>query len=231
MYGIGHVTSLAKSETLWEKLSAWYQNSLLCELLTYIGDTYFSVDFDAYDNFSIAAGAGNTARNAILAIMLGIVIASILTTYYRHDRGPGGFVRKMLREEIHSPEKAKTLLELGYFRNPTIRRELSRGSALQMVVRCREAEQANAEQTQPNGDAKRNTYAQKAFKIDFRTAHFYIPENLRYRADVRFDKKGSGWGLVLATAAIAVIAASVLCWLLPDALHLADNLINILSPS
>lgn len=236
MYGFHHVTLLAKSETLWEKLSAWYQNSLLCELLTYLGDTYFSVQFDAYDNFSLSSDAGVTVRNAILAAMLGIVIASIMTAYYRNDRGPGGFVRHLLKEEIHSPEKAKTLLELGYFRNPTIRRELAKGSALRMVVRCREveeAEQAEREMAEnlQNGAKKRNTYAKNPVKIDFCTAHFYIPEDLRHRADVRFDKKGSDWGRVIATAVITIVMASVLCWLLPDALHLADNLINILAPA
>ncbi|MBQ2735619.1 MAG: hypothetical protein IJF33_07270 [Clostridia bacterium] len=236
MYGFHHVTHLANSETLWEKLSAWYQNSLLCELLNYIGDTYFSVQFDAYDNFSISSEAGVTVRNAILAAMLGIVIAAVMTAYYRNDRGPGGFVRHLLKEEVYSPEKAKTLLELGYFRNPTIRRELARGSTLRMVVRCREAEEAALAAEEPannlqNGVKKRKTYARKTTKIDFRTAHFYIPEELRHRADVRFDKKGSDWGRVIATAIVTIGVASALCWLLPDVLHLADNLINILSPS
>lgn len=219
MYGYNSVMLLASSETLWEKLTAWYQNSLLCELLNYLVNTYFSVSFDAYDNFSLNANANTAARNAIIAALFGVVIAAIMTAYYRN--GLGGFVRRLLREEIHSPKEAKTLTELGCFRNPTIRRELAKGSILRMVVRCRELEE-NAQKTLAS--------SQKPIKIDFTTAHFYIPEDLRHRADVRFEKKGSGWVQVLATVIVAVFAASALCWLLPDILRLADNLINLLSP-
>ncbi|MBR2020039.1 MAG: hypothetical protein IKA05_06550 [Clostridia bacterium] len=219
MYGYNPIMLLASGETLWEKLTAWYQNSLLCELLDYLVNTYFSVEFGAYDHIVLGGNANATARNAILAAMFGVVLAAILTAYYRN--GLGGFVRRLLKEEIHSPEAAKTLYELGYFRSAMIRKELSKGSALRMVVRCRELEE----------DAqKASASSKKPTKIDFTAAHFYIPEELRHRADIRFDKKGSGPLPVLLTAVVAIVVAAVLCRLLPDILQFADNLIHMLSP-
>jgi len=41
----------------------------------------------------------------------------------------------LLKNECFSPESAKTLSELDLFRNASIRRELSRGNNLRMVVR------------------------------------------------------------------------------------------------
>lgn len=228
--------------SFWERIAAWYQNSVLKELLTYFGDRYFSVEFGVYENFSVSATAGTTARNIILAIAAGLIIASIMTAYTR--TGLGGFVRKLLKEECVSPESAKTLIELGYFRSTMIRRELTRGSSLRMVVRCREEEEsiaADAKDTEVSASQNGNgttqntkraskTTSENRYRPNFLTAHFYIPEDLRYRAEVRFDQKGSGWGLVVLIAVLTVVAAAVLCWFLPDVLVLADNLISVFAP-
>lgn len=219
-------------ETLWERISAWYQNSLLNEILTYIEERYFTVEFGSYDNFAISGSAGTTARNAILAMAIGIVVASIMTAYLRN--GLGGFVRKLIAEEVNSPENAKTLTELGYFRSSMIRRELVRGSSLRMVVRCRETEACEDAEREgqeiPENAKKTHTGVEKATKIDFCTAHFYIPEDLRYRAELRFDKKGSGWGPVILTSIAVIFVAAALCWFLPDVLQFADNLISMTAP-
>ncbi len=249
----------AKDSSVWEKIVAWYQNSLLHEILTYLNERYFTIEFGTYENFSIGYSTGATVRNIVLAIMLGLIAATVMMAYSRNHLG--GFVRKLLKTESLSPETAKTLLELGYFRSTAIRRELSRGTILRMVVR-RVGEEgsgtavpestavptANPAEEEPEkpaepaeetaGDAEKSAEAApksaeknaQVCKIDFLTARFYIPEELRYRAEVRFDKKGSGWLPVLLTAVVAVFLAAILCWLLPDLVRFADNLISWLAP-
>lgn len=218
--------------SFWEKLAAWYEESVINELLTYLTERYFSVEFGVYENFSVQSGLGNTVRNIILALALGLMVASVMTVYTR--QGLGGFVRKLLKEDCLSPDRAKTLMELGYFRSSMIRRALSRGSALGMVVRRCEEEENNAIQknsAQANEKTYKHGYHEKPTeKIDFLTARFYIPEDLRYRAEIRFDPKGSGWVQVVFTVVLSVVLAAVLCWLLPDVLTLADNLITLLAP-
>ena len=66
--------------------------------------------------------------------------------------------------------------------------------------------------------------------IDFLTARFYIPEDLRYRAEIRFEKKGSGWGIVALVAVLTVVVAILLCRFLPSLFTLADNIITMLAP-
>lgn len=215
--------------SFWEKIAAWYESSVINELFTYLTERYFSVELGTYENFSVGAGTATTVRNIILALMIGFIAASVMTAYTR--QGLGGFVRKLLREECLSPEQAKTLMELGYFRSSMIRRELSRGTTLRMVVRqCEAHESLDSQENEAPSNEKPESNSQKTTKIDFLTARFYIPEDLRYRADVRFDAKGSSWGLVAVSAVISILAAALLCWLFPDVIALADNIITWLAP-
>ena len=228
--------------TFWEKISEWYQSSVIRELLTYFYEKYFTIEFAAYENFSIADGLGTTLRGIILARAVGIIVSALLTARMRV--GLGGFVKKLIREECLSAEQAKTLYELGYFRSPMIRRELERGSVLRMVVHCREKdEQETADNTQPVADEnakndakalekpKKHTYVlQKPEKIDFTTAHFYIPEDLRYRAEIRFDEKGSSWRSAILLTVGAIVVAALLCAFLPDVVAFVDNLIGFFAP-
>jgi len=118
--------------SFWEKIAAWYEKSLINELLTYFRERYFTVEFGVYENFTVSPGMGETVRNVIVAIALGLIVAFLMTAYFRV--GLGNFVRKMLKEECFSPESAKNLMELGYFQSTMIRRELTRGGSLRMVV-------------------------------------------------------------------------------------------------
>lgn len=332
--------SAATDLTLWEKIVEWYQNSFLCELLTYLKDTYFSVNFGAYENFTISETTAETIRLLIPAIGIAMVFACLLTARVRVVQGR--FVRRLLRGESFSPDSAKTLAELELFRNASIRRELSRGSNLRMVVRCvhkdgrdtgvgvyldrsseellkfyemEEAEKerkraakkaaqeaaraakaaaedraenaaedeiaeeaANTEEafddgvsealeafdnggeavlqavvedgeaqaldkqadeaTEPqNGnetDQNSGELSQKPIgrlpKIDFTTAKFYIPKELKHRADVRFERRGSSWAPAIASIALVILMTGVVCWLLPYVLTLADGIISLMAP-
>ncbi len=214
--GFSIALSASGSVSLWERLSVWYQASFLSELLHYLSERYFSVQFGAYDNFSVSSGTGLVVRNIILALAIGFIAAALMTAYTRVVLG--GFVRKLIAADALDASRARSLFELGYFRSVAIRRELSRGSSLRMVVRS-SGEEAGAPAN-----------ARKKPQLDFLTARFYIPEELRYRAEIRFDKKGSGRLTVILVVVAIIITAAALCFFLPDVLQLADNLITVLSP-
>ena len=337
--------------TLWEKFVEWYQNSFLCELLTYLKDTYFSVNFGAYENFTISETTAETIRLLIPAIGIAMVFACLLTARLRVVQGR--FIRRLLKGESFSPDSAKTLAELELFRNASIRRELSRGSNLRMVVRCvhkdgrdtgvgvyldrsseellkfyemeeaekeriRAAKKAAEEErakrkaaakareefvdesldellkeeldeaveesfeesleektdeatecadaaeadggearlqdvtedsidepdaqnteagdaqsgeiTPENRGAMRRRSMRSLPKIDFTTAKFYIPKELKHRADVRFERRGSSWAPAVASIALVILMTGVVCWLLPYILTLADGIISLMAP-
>ena len=228
--------------SFWERVAEWYQNSLIRELISYFTEKYFTIEFGTYENFSVADGFGATMRSLVLALTVGIVVAAIATARMRG--GLGGFVKKLIKEECLSPESAKTLFELGYFRSPMIRRELERGTILRMVVHCRERDERDDAKEEENAVSenaadtsqnlkklqKRTYVLQKSEKIDFMTAHFYIPEDLRYRAEIRFEEKGSSWRSAILLIVAAVVIAALLCAFLPDVVAFIDNLITFFAP-
>jgi hypothetical protein len=144
-------------------------------------------------------------------------------------------VRALLKSGANSTENAKKLSELGFFRSAAIRYELSRGVTLRKVIRCTQEdaflaeEAAKAEVAEGEGKSQ-NPYTTKRFRPDFLTAQYYIPEDLRIRAELRFEKKGSGWGLFVLIAVVVVIVAALLGRFLPDIFQFADNLISMMAP-
>ena len=293
------VLSATTDLTLWEKIAEWYQNSFLCELLTYIQESYFTVNFGTYQNFTISETTAETIRLLIPALAVAIVLACLMTARVRVVQGR--FVRRLLKGESFSPESAKSLAEIELFRNAAIRRELSRGSNLRMVVRCVHADgrdtgvgvyldrsseeleklfppeeeaslqkagsespenesvekptstppedlepcadavEADAQkvedldaETPENTEKEAGDVREKRMgtlpKIDFTTARFYIPEGLKHRADIRFDRRGSSWAPAIASIALVIFMTSIVCWLLPYVLTLADGIISLAAP-
>jgi hypothetical protein len=112
-----------------------------------------------------------------------------------------------------------TLLETGAFRSTVVRRELCRGVFLKKVVFCRE------EQAFLDEKGKDATY-----EIDFTKDHFYIPEDLKYRAENRFNQKGTGWLSVVLTVVLVPLVVGLICRFMPNILQFADSIITFFAP-
>lgn len=207
----------AGGSSFWEQIAGWYQNSTLGELIAYFHETYFSIRFGAYDHFSIPEQTAKMINKMIPTLILGIIIATVATFYCR--RIVGSFVRTLIQKGALSPDAGVTLFETGAFRSTIVRRELCRGAFLRKVVFCRE-EQAFLP------ESKKNT----TYKIDFTKDHFYIPEDLKYRAEVRFDQKGSGWLSVVLTVILVPVFVGLLCRFMPNILQLVDSMITFFAP-
>ena len=207
----------AATPSFWEQFAGWYQNSTLGELISYFHQTYFSIRFGAYDNFSVTEQTASIINKIIPALIWGIIIASVATVLCRQIVGQ--FVRTLIKNEALSPDAGMTLLATGYFRSTVIRRELCHSAFLRKVVFCREEQEYLVEK------GKDATY-----KIDFTRDHFYIPEDLKYRAEFRFNPKGSGWRSVVLSVILVPVFVGLLCRFMPDILKLADSLITFLAP-
>ena len=193
---------------IWDKTVSWYQNSLIKELLTYFDTQVFHVAPTAYDHFSISEKAGKNIKTIILSLIIGTILASIATYYTRSVQGK--FVRELLKRECFSPESAVTLSECGFFSSTSIRQELKNGGTLSKITKLAEPPE--------NADDP----------IDFLTARYYIPEDEKYRAEFRFEKKGAGLFHVILTTVLAIAAGVILFRVLPSVLGLADGLITLL---
>lgn len=250
-----HVSGLfTQTGMFWEGIVNWYRESLVGELLSYFSERYFSISFHIYEHIPLGPSANGSAQSVIVAVMLGLILASVVMAVSKARYGR--FVKRLLREECLSPEKSKTLSELEEFRNSSVRRALSRGNALAKCVYCirtpedlgrADASEADPLPLQTEGlgeDAEAKTEARVremseirasdrllgGERVDFTVARFYIPEDLKYRAEIRFESRGSGWIPVLLTVILSVVVAALICRFLPDFIQLLDNLISMTAP-
>ncbi len=208
------------------------EDSLWKELWDYINGKYLTVEMGRYQHLNMGTGSLITARNIILGICIGIIIASIMISIEKNKKGK--FVRKIIKEQCFWPDKAKTLAELGFEKNYTIKSDLRRATVLSKVVKCveREAFDARIQELREAHIAEKGNdrdFVTPKYMMDFDTAHFYIPDDEHYAADIRYDNQGSGWRAMILVIAVTIIIAVLVCFLLPDMLQLVDNMMDILS--
>lgn len=198
------------------------QPSLWEELWEYIKDNWFTVDLGKYEHLSLGSGGIVTLRMVVLGLCIGFFVAAIASAFDR--RKYGDFVRTLIREDCTSPEKAKTLDQLGYGRSMAIRSNLRSGHILRKFVRC-VGEQAYWEKQAASPSAEKAP----RYPMNFESDCFYIPKEDTYAAEVKFDKTGSGWRVFLLTFVLCILMAAAICFLIPEMLQLLDNFIGLVS--
>ena len=205
--------------------------SLLEELWNYFAENYFNVYLGAYENLNFGSGSLITVHSVVLGLFGGIIAAAALALYDHNVLG--SFVRTLIREGCLSPEDAKPLWELGFAKNGAVKASLRSQSKLGRVVHCvekeayeREVAERRAAYVAEHGDDK--DFSDPAYRIDFENDHFYIPDEDHYRAEIRFENKGSGWFSFILVTVLCVIAAFITYIFLPDILQLLDNAIGMM---
>ena len=167
----------------------------------------FEIQAREYAHFTFDAGARTLLRNVILGIAIGIILASLYAFYQKNV--PGAVVRALLRAEAFSPDCAKTLTELGLEKNILIPFELAHNGMLKKLVRA-----ATAEGEKESGETQEGE------------ERYYIAEEDKYRAELRFDKAGNGPVSLIITAVLILAFAVLLIKLLPALLGIADRLMG-----
>ena len=206
--------------------------SLFEELWAYLEGKYFSVETGRYQHLELGSGSLITLQSIVLGLFVGVIIAAGMVCYDKNRLG--AFVRALVKEQCLWPEKAQTLYDLGFMRNSGVKASLRSPNQLGRIVHCvekeaydKQVEEARAAYIAEHGDDK--DFFMPVYRINFDTDHFYIPDEEHYRAEIRYEEKGSGWRAFVLVLIIAVIGAALVCFLLPDMLQLVDNLIDILS--
>lgn len=211
------------------------KQGLLEELWEYFVDKYFTLDMPYLENLSIGSSALNTIRLLIVGITVGIIIASISTVYSK--RYIGDFVRKLLYEECFDANSAKTLYDLGYLKSPGVRGVIKSGGSLSRWVRCVEEDEFMTEigkkreefAESHKNDTKPPKFKEPEFKRDCNTMHFYIPEDKKYAAEVKFDSKGANFISLLLVIIVSVAICAFVFYMLPDVIKMVDNFITIIN--
>ncbi|MBE6572947.1 MAG: hypothetical protein E7652_00970 [Ruminococcaceae bacterium] len=131
----------------------------------------------------------STLAKVIWAFYIGIVIASVVMWFTQKVLGRA--VRTLLKKEIFSVDRALSLDEAD-INTFFIRRALkNKYSAMRKVVYC-------------------TVDKEKLTKEDWNEAKFYIPEEQKYKADVKYHGRNTSIGLIIITAVVMFIVA-ILC--------------------
>lgn len=183
-------------------------------------DTYLSDQ--VYENLALDSNSMISVRAIIIGFFVGIALALFVSVY--HKRFLGELVRTIRAGEIHSPELAKTLPELGLADRLLLRRAVKKSVSLRRVLRCREEEEFYAAQEEKASAQKK--YRIPNFRVDPDAHHFYIPEDLKYTAELKFDKKGTSTGALIFFLVLVFVFMIVALIVLPQILHAVDALVG-----
>lgn len=226
--------SLYKKEK--EVLFLFFSNekSLFVELWEYFVDTYFSPEMPHTDNISLGTGTLVTMKTIIIGLTLGLIFASFVTMY--NKKYIGGFVRKLLKEECLDRDRAKTLDELGYIKSFGVRRAIGSSGTLVLWVKCVEEDEFKAEMDKKRvefeeahqNDPKPPKFKEIEFKRNTKTMHFYLPEEKKYAADIKFDAKGATVRSFVLVAVVSILLCAFLSYMLPDIVKMIDNFISVM---
>ena len=215
-------------------LSTSGEPTLLEEIWEYLEGKYFSVDTGRYEHISIGSGSLITLQKVVLGICVGIIVAAAMVCYDKNRLG--AFVRAIVREQALCPDRAMTLSDLGFAGNRAVRTSLRSSNKLGRIVHSVEkdaydAQVAAAREAYVAEHGNDEGFFMPQYRMDVNNDHFYIPDEEHYRAEVRFDNRGSGWRAFMLVCIVAVMAAALICFLLPDMIQLVDNMIGVLTDS
>lgn len=192
------------------------------EIWSYFYDTYLNSEA-TYENLNI--GGLISIPAIIIGLFVGFSLAAIGAVF--NKRIHGRFVKTLLREECLSPESARSLPELNYADKLTVRYAVKRSVNLRRVVRCREEEEHKRSLTQTD-EASGKKDAQP-FKIDPDKHHFYIPEDMKYMADTKFETKGNSWLGAIVCTVLLLVGLVVALMLLPKLLSILNDFVGTLN--
>ncbi len=183
-----------------------------------------------YSNLNIDGDSIFFINMIVLGLCIGIIIASFVAVF--NKRVLGEIVRKLLLAEALSPSSAKTLEELGIENSFLARYAVRKSTTLRRVVKCREEEEYIAAQIQKRQeylqahpeDKRGKHFADTEYQINPYADVFYIPENMKYMADIKFEKKGSTWLSACMSIPVMLVIFIAVVIALPHILSLVNDM-------
>lgn len=212
--------------------AAAQQTSWLKDIWTDFYEGYVVPD-EYYEHLDLGSGSLLSIRMIIIGLFIGIGIAGFAAVF--NKRVLGAFVRRLLSEQCLSQESAKTLDELGFGANLFVRFSLRSGAVnLRSVVKCREEELYYAElekmreahEQKRRSDPSLKPFKETPYRVDVLEDSFYIPEEKKYVADMKFEAKGTSWHGIIVLMIFSVIALIAVLLILPEILGLIDDFIG-----
>ncbi|MBE6606987.1 MAG: hypothetical protein E7633_00320 [Ruminococcaceae bacterium] len=147
----------------------------------------------------------STLELVVWSIAIGSVWA-IFCTYYNRTI-LGGFVRTLINSGALSVDSAMTLAEAGYQKNTFIKRALVKRDTFRKIVFEVDDEIVIA--------SEGHSFSARTKPIDLNTARFYVAEENKIMAELRYDNKGADIFGVVSSVIIILALAYIITLVLP----------------
>ncbi len=158
----------------------------------------------------LSYNGSNSLSFVVFTMFLGAAVACAVMLY--HIKIPGKMVRALSKAGANSPEKAIGAAECGITSERLLRFILSEGSALSKYVRIL-----------PTETVKKGKKELSVLK----SAKFYLEEETRVRAELRYDGRNAN----LLTVTVGVLLLAVLAFaavaIIPDLVQMLKNFIGM----
>ncbi len=188
----------------------------------YIDREYFSPHFGELEHLTMFTDSG--FKMIVLAFYFAFILAAFFIFYNRTVIG--AFPRAICKNECHSPEAAMTFSQLGFSKkNIFVKLALLRGNVLRRIVHCVEEEEWAENSTRVGGKSKFLEFIlpEKRYKINFENDRFYIPEDRKYTAQSKFEKKGNGILPLILTAIVGLVVVLLIFRFVPGFISWIDS--------
>lgn len=164
----------------------------------------------------------------VWSVFIGIVLGALASLY--NKRVLGAFVRALIKGGANTPDSAVTVNDIGFKKNMFVRGALRNGGSLRKVVHCaKEPDIIPSEKVNPFKKFFSSSIEFRE-KVDMNEAKFYIPEDLMYRAEIRYEKKGTDIFSFMITVLVFLIVVYLSLKFIPEIIGLVDSFITDIVP-
>lgn len=171
--------------------------------------TFFHPDLSGTTNIHFGSEALVNLPVIVFGLFIGVMLAAFYVIYT--SLAQGVLVRKLLEREIHTPEEAKTLAELGLEKNILVKLGLHNRYTLRRVVKSAGCGSEGA------ADGK---------AVALKNERFYIPEEDKYTASMRFRSGGNGLPTLLFVFFVSIACIVLIFALAPEIIRFLDNVLS-----
>lgn len=173
--------------------------------------------------------SGLSLEIVLWGICIGLMIGCVIA--YIQRQALGRAVAALIRQEIFTPESAKTLSEIDCRANVLLRRALRPGKPMRKFLLCaNEAEVTDHRPVSGFRRAMRRFFSleEDAARFSVRDARFYIPAEQRYAAETRYDANGFTLPALIASLLVIGIATAAMLYVLPGVLSFFQPFLSAL---
>ena len=217
-------------------LSANAETGFFEDVFNFIYSLFFGSD-GYYEHLGLDRSLVSV-RLLIVGIFAGAIAACLITAY--NKRIVGAVARRIIERGAHTRESALTLAELGYEKRNFLHRMAVSNVMLRKLLRCvgaqdfyeaQEKERAAYERERESGKEGAKglpKFREQEYLFDLESDRFYLPEENKAKAEIKFEDKGSGFAAAAVGALVLFVCCCLVLAFLPNILGALDSFVGSL---